>query len=117
MIERRPYDIEMRADGSFVEIPREGGSAGWPPPPPGSRMARNLAIAAVLAGSVMVAGLVLSLALVLVPVLIGAALIGYAALRFQLWRMRKPDGSGMGGPFGPIMAQVDAMMRARRPGR
>lgn len=118
MIERRPYDIDMRADGSFVEKPRAEGFAGWPPPPPrgrGGSLARTLTIAAVLAGSVAVAGIVLSLALVLVPVMIGAALIGYAALRFQLWRMRR-GGAPMGGPFGPIMAQMDAMMRTRRRG-
>ncbi|HTI01248.1 MAG TPA: hypothetical protein VL752_09925 [Acidisoma sp.] len=109
----------MRPDGSFVEKPREQRFAGWPPPPPprGGRLARNLTIAAVIAGSVVVAGLALSLALVLVPVMIGAALIGYAALRFQLWRMRKNGGAGMAGPFGAIMAQMDAVMRARRQGR
>ena len=47
----------------------------------------------------------------------GAALIGYAALRFQLWRMRRNGGAAMSGPFGPIMAQMDAVMRARRQGR
>jgi len=52
-----------------------------------------------------------------VPVMIGAALIGYAALRFQLWRMRRNGGAAMSGPFGPIMAQMDAVMRARRQGR
>jgi len=121
MIERRPIDIDMRADGSFVEKPRpEGfsqGFAGWPPPPRGSggSLVRTLTIAAVIAGSIAVAGVVLSLALVLVPVLIGAALIGYAALRFQLWRMRK-TGATMRGPLGPIIAQVDVMMRSRRRG-
>jgi hypothetical protein len=119
MIERQPVDIDMRPDGSFVEKPRQQGFAGWPPPRPprGGRLARNLTIAAVIVGSFVVAGLALSLALVLVPVMIGAALIGYAALRFQLWRMRRNGGAAMSGPFGPIMAQMDAVMRARRQGR
>lgn len=117
MIERRPYDIDMRPDGSFVETPRQQGFAGgWPPQPPGGALARNLALAALIGGVVVVAGLALSLALVLVPVLIGAALIGYGALRFQLWRMRR-GGAPMTGPFGPIMAQMDAIIRARRQGR
>lgn len=107
----------MRADGSFVEKPRQQDFAGWPPPPPrGGGLARNLTIAAVIAGSIVVAGLALSLALVLVPVMIGAALIGYGALRFQLWRMRR-NGGVTSGPFGPLMAQMDAVMRARRRGR
>ncbi|HEX3984362.1 MAG TPA: hypothetical protein VHX12_11755 [Acidisoma sp.] len=117
MIERRPYDIEMRPDGSFVEQPRDGRSAGWRPSgSPRGGFSRNLVIAGTILGAVVVAGLALSLALVLVPVAIGAALIGYAVLRFQLWRMRK-SGVAMSGPFGPIMAQMDAMMRARRQGR
>lgn len=115
MIERRPYDIDMRPDGSFVDSPRNQGFAGWAPPPPGrgGSLGRTLTIAALIAGAVAVAGVVLSLALVLVPVMIGLALIGYAALRFQLWRMKK-TGAPMPGPFGPIFAQMDALRRARQ---
>ena len=122
MMENRPHDIDMRPDGSFVETARDprfarGGFTGWAPSgPPRGSFARNLAIVGVLAGAVVVVGLVLSLALILVPIAIGAALIGYAALRFQLWRMRQ-NGSVMSGPLGRIMAQMDALRRARRQGR
>jgi hypothetical protein len=116
MIDRRPYDLDMRSDGSFVERPRQDDFAGWSPPPRGGKIARNLTIAAALVGAVIVAGLALSVALVLVPVMIGVALIGYGALRFQLWRMRR-GGAPMPGAFGPIMAQMEAILRARRQGR
>ncbi|MCB8880597.1 hypothetical protein ACELLULO517_10160 [Acidisoma cellulosilytica] len=113
----------MRADGTFVETARDPGftgarfTASWPPQgTPRGGLARGLVIAGVLAGAVVVVGLALSLALILVPIAIAAALIGYAALRFQMWRMRQ-NGSTMKGPLGPIMAQAEAMMRARRQGR
>ncbi|MCB8875001.1 hypothetical protein [Acidisoma silvae] len=109
----------MRADGTFVEAARGPGATGarftasWPPQgAPRGGFARGLAIAGVLAGAAIVIGLVLSLALILVPMAIAAALIGYAALRFQMWRMRQ-SGQTMRGPLGPIMAQAEAMMRNR----
>ncbi len=119
MMENRPHDIDMRADGTFVETTRDprftgGRFAGWPPQGmPRGGFARGLAIVGVLAGATIVVGLALSLALILVPIAIGAALIGYAALRFQMWRLRQTGGT-MRGPLGPIMAQAEAMMRARR---
>ena len=124
MMEKRPHDIDMRADGSFVETARDprftsgrfasGRFTGWPPQgAPRGGFARGLAIASVLAGAAIVVGLAVSLALILVPIAIGAALIGYVALRFQMWRMRQ-NGGQMRGPLGPIMAQAEAMMRARR---
>lgn len=118
MIERRTYDIDMRPDGTFVEAPRQKRPPGWMPPR-GGGLSRGFALGAVVLGSVIVAGLALSLALVLVPVAIGAALLGYVALRIQLWRMRR---SGVNveswrGNFGPIMAQFESVLRARRPRR
>ena len=118
MIERRPYDIDMRPDGTFVDATRQTRPPGWTPPRSGG-LSKGLALAAVIVGSVAVAGLALSLALVLVPVAIGAALLGYVALRIQLWRMRR-SGTTMqswNGSFGPIMAQFEAVLRNRRPRR
>ncbi len=118
MIERRPFDIDMRPDGTFVDANRQTRPPGWVPPRSGA-LTKGFALAAVIFGSVVVAGLALSLALVLVPVAIGAALLGYVALRVQLWRMRR---SGMTvdslrGNFAPIMAQFEAVLRSRRPRR
>ena len=115
MIERRPYDIDMRPDGTFVEAPRAGRPPGWQPPRGG--LPKGLAIAAVIFGSAIVAGLALSLALVLVPIALGAALIGYAALRVQLWRMRRNGTTteSWKGSFGPLMAQFEAVLKSKRP--
>lgn len=108
----------MRPDGTFVDATRQTRPPGWAPPRSGG-LSKGFALAAVIVGSVAVAGLALSLALVLVPVAIGAALLGYVALRVQLWRMRR---SGMtpqawNRNFGPIMAQFETLLRSRRPRR
>ena len=118
MIERRPYDIDMRPDGTFVDATRQTRPPGWTPPR-GGALSRTVAIGALILGSVIVAGLALSLALVLVPVAIGAALLGYVALRVQLWRMRRSGMTvdGLRGNFAPIMAQFEAVLRSRRPRR
>jgi hypothetical protein len=118
MIERRPYDIDMRPDGTFVDATRQTRPPGWTPPRVGG-LSKGLALAAVIGGSIIVAGLALSLALVLVPIAIGAALLGYVALRVQLWRMRRNGVTteSWKGNFGPIMAQFEAVLKNRRPRR
>jgi len=118
MIERRPYDIDMRPDGTFVDAPRHTQPPGWTPPR-GGVLSKSFAIGAVILGSAIVAGLALSLALVLVPIAIGAALLGYVALRVQLWRMRRSGVTteSWKGSFGPIMAQFEAVLKNKRPRR
>jgi hypothetical protein len=119
MSERRPYDIDMRPDGTFVEATRQTRPPGWTPPRGGGGLSKGLAIGAVILGSAIVAGLALSLALVLVPIAIGAALLGYVALRIQLWRMRRNGvmTESWKGSFGPIMAQFEAVLKNKRPRR
>jgi hypothetical protein len=116
MIERRSYDIEMRPDGTFVDRSQQNRAPGWLPPTGRSGLSRGLALGAVVLGSAIVAGLALSIALVLVPIAIGAALIGYVALRVQLWRMRR-NGTTMesfSGSFGPLVARFETIVRAQR---
>ena len=117
MIERRPYDIDMRPDGTFVDASRQTRPPGWTPRSGG--LSKGFALAAIIGGSVVVAGLALSLALVMVPIAIGAALLGYVALRVQLWRMRRNGVTteSWKGNFGPIMAQFEAALKNRRPRR
>ncbi len=117
MIERRPYDIDMRPDGTFVETSRQTRPPGRMPP--GGGLSKGLALGAVVLGSVIVAGLALSLALILVPVAIGAALLGYGALRLQMWRMRRngTTAESWKGQFGPIMAQFETILKSRPPRR
>ncbi len=118
MVERRPYDIDMRPDGTFVDANRQARPPGWTPPR-GGGLSKGFAIGAVILGSAIVAGLALSLALVMVPIAIGAGLLGYVALRVQLWRMRRNGVTteSWKGNFGPIMAQFEAVLKNKRPRR
>ena len=118
MIERRPFDIDMRPDGTFVDATRQTRPPGWIPPR-GGGLSKGLAIGAVILGSAIVAGLALSLALVMVPIAIGAALLGYLALRVQLWRMRRNGvtAESWKGNIGPFMAQFEAVLKNKRPRR
>jgi hypothetical protein len=112
MSDRQGYDLDMRSDGSFVQAQRPGPLPGWRGGSATFRAPRGLGLVAVIAGSAIVAGIALSLALILVPIALGAALIGYAALRWQLWRMRRNGFEAKG--FGPVMSRVQEMLRAQQ---
>lgn len=73
---RRPTVIDMTADGRFTQ----------PRSPLANRVFRIAVLVAVAAGAFAVAALLLYLALALIPIAIGAALIAYAAYRWQAWR-------------------------------
>jgi len=73
----------MLPDGSFVEPPT---------PPLALRIFRAALIIAVLAAAGAAAIFLLGIALILIPVAIGAGLIAWAALRFQLWRAQRSAG-------------------------
>jgi hypothetical protein len=111
MSDRQGYDLDMRSDGSFVEKQRQGPPPGWRAGA-SFRAPRGLGLVAVIAGSVIVAGLALSLALVLVPIALGAGLIGYLALRWQLWRMRRAGYEAKG--FGPVMSRMQEILKAQQ---
>ena len=70
----------MTPDGRFREPPRT---------PLATRIARTALVIAVVAGVVSLLILALWFALALIPVAIIAALVAWAAFRFQLWRMRR----------------------------
>ena len=81
---RRPPVIDMTVDGRFEHqssTPQR--SAPW-----ASRILRYAIVAAVLAGSLALAAVVLWAALILIPVAIAAALVAYAAFRWRAWRLR-----------------------------
>jgi len=84
MLDRIPPELEMRPDGSFVEPPSA---------PLATRIFRIALIVTLLAASAAAAIFLLGVALILIPVAIGGALIAWAAFRFQMWRAGKSAGS------------------------
>ncbi len=87
MYSRQPPQIDMTPDGRFRDPPAV---------PLATRIARTAVVVAALTGALAVLILMLWFALALIPVAIGAALIAWAAFRFQLWRMRRASASGAG---------------------
>ncbi len=67
----------MRLNGEYVAAP----GPVWP-----LKLGVAAILAAVVLGGVALAALALWVALLLIPVAIVAGLVGWAALRFQLWR-------------------------------
>ena len=74
--------LDMTLEGEFVS-PRHG----VPPRPPVSvRFALWATVTAVIAASVAVVLLTLWFVAMMLPFIIGAAVVAYAAHRYQLWR-------------------------------
>lgn len=86
-MERRDIIIDLNPDGSFREPARA---------PLSVRILRVAIIVAVLAGGLALAALAFASLLVLVPLALGAATVGYGAWRWRLWRAgQKPPGSNI----------------------
>lgn len=76
--------LDMTPDGQFVEAqPRPSMS------PFNVKVTGVAAVVVVLAGAIGFALLALWLVLQLIPIAIGAGLIGYGVYRFQAWRARQ----------------------------
>ncbi|HLB97738.1 MAG TPA: hypothetical protein VJK90_08750 [Acetobacteraceae bacterium] len=67
----------MRPDGGFREPAK---------PPLAARIFFWAILVATITGAVVIAALALWVALALIPLAIGAAIVAYLAFRFQLWR-------------------------------
>lgn len=80
MSNRQPPLIDMTPDGRFREPPRT---------PLATRIAMTAVAVAAVTGIVAVLVLMLWFALALIPLALGAALVAYAAFRFQIWRVRR----------------------------
>ncbi len=84
MKSRRTVIIDMTPEGEFrgeFRAPGAGARLPWP-----MRIAAAGALVALLLGAIALAAFAFWLAVTLLPVIIIAALIAYAAFRFQLWR-------------------------------
>lgn len=82
----------MTPDGQFRDGSAfDGGASAGPVPGVSAIPARVMGVAvlvALVAGVIGIAFLALWLALQLIPIAIGAALIAYGVFRFQMWRAR-----------------------------
>jgi hypothetical protein len=76
----RPPEIEMTPDGHFVTPPK---------PPFMTRLLVWAVLIAVITSALCLAAFALWLALLILPVALGAALVAWATWRFQVWRAGK----------------------------
>jgi hypothetical protein len=98
----RPNTPNTSGAGPTLDMTPEGEFRRPPRAPIGMRIAAGAILVALLAGGIAAAALAFWLAVMLVPVIAGAILVGYLALRFQLWRARGSfRGSGGGGSLRP----------------
>lgn len=79
----QPPQIEMTINGEFVAPPR---------PPFMTRVILWAIGIAVLAAALSLAAFALWLALIILPVALGAAAVAYVAWRFQMWRAGRSIG-------------------------
>jgi hypothetical protein len=80
MNQRRPPELDMTIEGEFVSPPK---------PPIASRILVWAVVIAILAGALSVAAFALWLALLILPVAVGAAIVAWAMLRYRLWRAQR----------------------------
>jgi hypothetical protein len=84
MKQRRPPELEMTIDGEFVS-PRKA--------PIASRIVVWAVVVAVIAGALSLAAFALWIALLILPVAVGAALVAWAMVRYRIWRTQREMGS------------------------
>ena len=84
MRDREPPELEMTLDGQFT---RRSDAIGLP-----AKIAIVAIVVAIVAGGIAIAALALWIALMLIPIAAAAGLVGWGAMRFQLWRARRSLG-------------------------
>jgi len=89
MNKRNPPDLEMTLEGEFVSPPHV---------PVATRLLAWAIVAAVVAGALFLAAFALWLAMLMLPVAIGATLIAWSIYRYRLWREQKAFGIGRAMP-------------------
>lgn len=80
MTQSKPPELDMTLEGEFVEPPQ---------PPIAAKIMFWALIIAVVAGAISLAAFALVIALWLLPVAVGAAVIAWAVFRFQAWRAKR----------------------------
>ncbi len=77
MENHRPPELDMTLDGEFVSPPT---------PPVSTRIIMWAVVVAMIAGALCIAAFALWIALIILPVAFGAAVIAWALFRYRLWR-------------------------------
>lgn len=72
--------IEMTLEGEFVSAPPP------PPPPVGTKVMLWAIMTTVIAAAVLIVAVTFWFLVMILPVVLGAAVVGYLAWRYQLWR-------------------------------
>ncbi len=80
MINDRDRILDMTLQGEFIAPPSP------PKPPLGARIMLWAIVAMVLSVSVLIVALTFWFVVMLLPLLLGAALVAYLAFRYQMWR-------------------------------
>jgi hypothetical protein len=80
MAKDRNQIIDMTLEGEFIVPPPP------PKPPLGARIMLWAIVAMVLSVTVLIVALTFWFVVMLLPVLLGAALVAYLAFRYQMWR-------------------------------
>lgn len=73
-------ELEMTLNGEFVSPPQL---------PLGNRLLLWAIIVAVIAGALCVAAFALWLALIILPVAVGAGVVAWGMYRYRIWRMQR----------------------------
>ena len=76
-------------DGRILDMTPDGKFRTPPPTPWASRILRYAILTGLVAAGLAMAAFALWFALMLIPIVIGAALVAYAAFRWRLWKTRR----------------------------
>ena len=76
-------------DGRTIDMTPDGQFRTPPPTPWASRILRYAIVVGVLAAGLAMAAFALWFALTLIPIVIGAVVVAYAAFRWRLWKARR----------------------------
>jgi hypothetical protein len=80
MNRRMPPELEMTVDGEFVSPPKV---------PISSRILLWAIVVAIIAGALSLAALALWVALLILPVALGAAVVAWVMFRYRVWRAQQ----------------------------
>ncbi|HEX3576468.1 MAG TPA: hypothetical protein VHU42_17865 [Rhodopila sp.] len=80
MNQRRPPELDMTIEGEFVSPPKA---------PISSRILMWAVVVAIVAGALSMAAFALWLALLILPVAFGAAVVAWVVFRYRIWRAQR----------------------------